>query len=83
MIHLLENPDHTISYFQINSQNTQDENIADLIGLDLAFSAFSNSKEFHNKLPELQNFSEDQYFFLSYASVSKQFLILTNIKKIL
>lgn len=56
--------------FQVNIHRTQDENVADLIGLDLAYTAYKNTKKIdEQKLPGLENYTSEQYFFLSYANV--------------
>ncbi|XP_066593343.1 neprilysin-like [Prorops nasuta] len=57
----------------VNGENTLNENIADCLGTHNIYKAFKlwrkNKKRPDSKLPGLQDFSEDQLFFLSTASV--------------
>ena len=59
---------------KINGSFTLDENLADLIGLDVAYGAFLKKKESNNfdksRLPApLNEMNQEQLFFLSYANV--------------
>lgn len=53
----------------INGALTQGENIADLGGLNVAFQAMKKSWEQNGKQPEIDGFTPEQRFFLSYAQV--------------
>ena len=55
---------------RINGALTQGENIADLGGLNVAFTAFKKTEQFNeNKL--IDGFTPSQRFFLSWANVWK------------
>ena len=51
---------------------TRGENIADTTGIQAVFEAFKkhNKIEGSSKLPGFEEFTNDQLFFISYASVS-------------
>lgn len=55
-----------------NGELSLGENIADLGGLNIAFTAFQMAKENHEVLPAVNGFDPDQRFFLSYAHVWAQ-----------
>lgn len=51
----------------INGRQTLTENIADLVGLQLAFDAFQRLTEDRELAPPLREFNETQQFFLAFA----------------
>ncbi|XP_032676213.1 endothelin-converting enzyme homolog isoform X2 [Odontomachus brunneus] len=56
---------------QLNGLLTKDENVADNIGLEVAFAAFQKRKQTvgsQPKLPGLTEFSDEELFFLSFAN---------------
>jgi endothelin-converting enzyme len=55
----------------VNGQNTQDENIADAGGISASFAAWTKRDKAQPNplLPGLEEFTKEQMFFLSYASV--------------
>ncbi|XP_014469029.1 PREDICTED: endothelin-converting enzyme 1-like [Dinoponera quadriceps] len=56
---------------QLNGLFTKDENVADNIGLEVAFTAFQKRKLLavpQPKLPGLTNITDEQLFFLSFAN---------------
>ena len=60
------------SIFQINSELTLGENMADFDGLDAAFSAYQRYVQengLESALPGLEQFSSEQLFFIGSASV--------------
>lgn len=59
-------------FFQINGVNTQGENIADNGGLHEAFRAYVRSVESEGEdpqLPGLEQYTNEQLFFISYSQV--------------
>lgn len=52
---------------QVDAKKTLNENIADSIGTYLAYTIIENSHRLIS-LPNLRNYSLEQYFWLSYAS---------------
>ena len=68
---------------QINGVNTQGENIADNGGLHESFRAYVRSVESEGEdpqLPGLEQYSNEQLFFISYSQVN---IIINGIKYIL
>lgn len=56
---------------QLDGEITKDENIADSVGIEVAFAAFQKRKMMARpqpKLPGLPNISDEQLFFLSYVN---------------
>jgi len=57
--------------FQLNGENTYEENIADYIGVTQAFGAYQNYISYfepEGRLPGLEQFSPEQIFFISFAT---------------
>lgn len=54
----------------VNGAQTVDENIADVLGLQLAFQAFKESSNFRKLPGDIKGFSSEQLFFISFAKVS-------------
>ncbi|XP_012285113.1 membrane metallo-endopeptidase-like 1 isoform X2 [Orussus abietinus] len=48
---------------------TESENMADSVGMQLAYAAFKARKKDYQKLPGLSTYTDDQLFFLSYANM--------------
>lgn len=59
--------------FDVNGVVTLDENIADLTGLKGAYFAYQRFLDIHGqepRLPGLEQYNQEQMFFLGYANVS-------------
>ncbi|GLV32978.1 Neprilysin 2 [Carabus blaptoides fortunei] len=58
------------SKYMIHIKYSQDENIADIVGLNLAFAAYTQVKhrDVKVKLPGLERYTPDQLFFISFAN---------------
>jgi putative endopeptidase len=52
-----------------NGQYTLGENIADLGGLNISYTAFTKTKQWQNQTNKIAGFTPDQRFFLSFAKV--------------
>ncbi|PBC33753.1 Membrane metallo-endopeptidase [Apis cerana cerana] len=63
------NPLSTI-YIQLNGYLTEDENMADSIGIQIAYSTYKKiaKQKPQTKLPGLENITNDELFFLSFAN---------------
>ncbi|XP_043516227.1 neprilysin-like [Frieseomelitta varia] len=61
-----EDGDHV----KLDGYLTEDENIADSIGIQIAYSAYKKAakQKIQNKLPGLEHMSNDELFFLSFAN---------------
>lgn len=59
-------------YIQLNGYLTEDENMADSIGIQIAYSTYKKiaKQKPQTKLPGLENITNDELFFLSFANVS-------------
>lgn len=58
---------------QLDGEITKNENIADSVGVEVAFAAFQKRKMMAGpqpKLPGLPDISDEELFFLSYVNVS-------------
>ncbi len=58
-----------IEGMNINGQLTLGENIGDLGGLEMAYSAYQQYKDAHGEPPVLNGYTGDQRFFMSWAQV--------------
>jgi len=58
-----------IDTMHANGTYTLGENIADLGGLNIAYSAFSKTKQWENQSAKIDGFTPDQRFFIAYAQV--------------
>jgi predicted metalloendopeptidase len=59
--------------WQFNGNVTLDENIADITGLKEAYFAYQRFLDIHGqepRLPGLEQYNQEQIFFLGYANVS-------------
>ncbi|XP_014481662.1 PREDICTED: membrane metallo-endopeptidase-like 1 isoform X2 [Dinoponera quadriceps] len=68
---ILNTTDEDEEPIQINGLLTKDENIADNVGLAVAFAAFQKrlvTAELQLKLPGLKNVTDEQLFFLSFVN---------------
>lgn len=62
-----------MSQFDVNGIQTLDENIADIAGLKESYYAYQRYLDQHGrepKLPGLEQYNQEQLFFLGFANVS-------------
>ena len=60
----------------VNGNMTQGENIADLGGVSIAFAAFQTYlKDNEGQVPDLEGFTPEQQFFISWAQIWRSKLI--------
>lgn len=66
----LSSVDETGVFIKLDGNLTEDENIADSMGIQLALAAYNKAQEKTTqfKLPGLEDLSNDQLFFLSFAN---------------